>query len=157
MLLKLKIWLLLWFYKTINGYYTVSTKLLFAQAYHETGNFKSEVYKENKNLFGMREAKVRKKTAIGTNKGHAVYKNHRQSIIDYFLRQKNFNIPNSSDNTYMLNTVASNYAEDPLYLQKWRALKTKVKVPFVVNILVYGGLFFLLLIMFLILRKTSKQ
>jgi len=146
MFLKLKIWGLLWLYKTLNGYFNISVKLLFAQVVHETGNFKSEVYTKNNNLFGMREAKTRKRSVEGTNLNHAVYKNHRQSIVDYFLRQKYFKILNTNDSSYINSTLKSNYAEDKDYKRKWIWHVEHTSTPIFSKVLVYGGLFFLVLI-----------
>src|SRR5690606_3074917 len=57
---------------------------IIAQAKHESGNFNSPVFWENHNYFGMKQAKKRKTTAIGTNRGHAVYNSFEDCVIDYF-------------------------------------------------------------------------
>lgn len=156
MLLKIKIWLYIWVVKNLYGYTKVSTKTLYAQAWHETGDFKSQVFKENKNLFGMRHPSKRKTFSQGSNLGHAVFKNHLSSVRDYFERQKEFNIPNSEDSGYMLKTVNSNYAEDPNYLTKWQNVKDIIKQPISNTFLLV--LFFLLLgTIFLIYKNKSKQ
>ncbi len=157
MWLQLKIWVLITVYKYLHGYSKISTKLIFAQAKHETGNFTSDVFKENHNLFGMRQAKVRKNTATGTNRNHATYKNHRSSIIDYFLRQSNFKIPNVNDTDFMLKTVGSNYAEDKNYLSKWTTIYKNTVTPLALKVLMYGGLFFLVLIVSLMFRSIKKS
>ena len=54
-------------------------------ALHETNNFQSDIYKENNNLFGMKQATKRENTAIGTNREHAVYCCDEDSILDFFL------------------------------------------------------------------------
>ena len=56
-----------------------------AQATLESGNFTSEIFKENKNFFGMKTAKCRPSTAIGTNRNHAMYKYTDDCMIDYYL------------------------------------------------------------------------
>jgi uncharacterized FlgJ-related protein len=58
-----------------------------AQIILETGWLKSSICKENNNLFGMKLAKSRITTAIGKNKGHAVYKTLRDSVKDYAIWQ----------------------------------------------------------------------
>jgi uncharacterized FlgJ-related protein len=156
MILRIKFWLLIYFWKTIYGYTKVSTKCLYAQAKHETADFKSEVFIENKNLFGMRQPKIRKNRAIGSNKLHAVFPSHNASIIDYFLRQKYFKIPNTNNDLYMVNTLNSNYAEDKNYLSKWQNHLRSVKVPAFFNIVLYGGLFFLLLVLFFFPKPNNK-
>ncbi|WP_142786099.1 glucosaminidase domain-containing protein [Changchengzhania lutea] len=157
MYLQVKIWLLIWFYKNLNGYYNISTKLLYAQALHETGKFTSAVFKQNKNLFGMRQPTKRKTTATGSNLGHATYTSHRKAIIDYFIRQKYSKIFNTNDNRYVVDTVRSGYAEDKLYAVKWQRIKENTKVPFFVHLLAYGGLFFLLLVVFITIFKGERN
>lgn len=151
-MLKVKIWLWIWLWKNLYGYGKVSTKLLYAQTYHETGDFKSKVFKENKNLFGMREAKVRKTYNTGSNLKHATYKSHLDSIRDYFERQKYFGIPDEKDAAYIRATVKSNYAEDEKYAEKWEAIAERIKMP-VNNLFLIGTLFFLVLIAVILYKK----
>ena len=117
------------------------TKVIYGQAWHETGNFKSPVFKQNKNLFGMRQAKKRKNFATGENLLHATYGNIKDSVRDYFLRQKDFRIPNSDISEYVDATVKSGYAEDPLYLSKWLNIINKIKHP-TSTMFALTGLFF---------------
>jgi uncharacterized FlgJ-related protein len=60
---------------------------------HETGRFTSDIFKENRNLFGMRLAKIRDTTAIGENRKHAVYASIEDSIEDLSLYLEHFNYP----------------------------------------------------------------
>lgn len=53
----------------------------------ETGLLTSAICQENNNLFGMKQARVRKTTALGTKRGHAYYSNYIESIKDYKLWQ----------------------------------------------------------------------
>lgn len=151
---------MLWWFKNLHGFRKVSTKLLYAQTYHETGNFTSKVFKENKNLFGMRQPKKRQTLATGTQHSHATFQSYKDSIVDYFYRQKEFNISNVDDGEYMLATVKSRYAEDSKYMEKWQAIKDKIKFPINNNFLYAIGLFFLVLIsflMFLIIRTSRSN
>lgn len=59
--------------------------IVLAQAILETGRFDSKIFKENHNLFGMKEARVRLNLAKGTQYGHAYYDNWKESIADYAL------------------------------------------------------------------------
>ena len=59
--------------------------IVLAQARLESGNFGSKIFKENHNLFGMKEARVRLNLAIGTQHGHAYYNDWKDSITDYAL------------------------------------------------------------------------
>lgn len=56
-----------------------------AQVLLETGHLKSEVYKHNNNLFGMRLPKRRITTATGSNLNHATYNSIEDSIIDRLI------------------------------------------------------------------------
>jgi len=65
-------------------------EIVLNQAILESGNFGSDIYKENHNLFGMKEAKARTTTALGTNRNHAYYTNWKASVIDYCLYQRRY-------------------------------------------------------------------
>ena len=52
---------------------------------YETGHWNSKIFKENHNLFGMKEARVRLNLAEGTQHGHAYYNNWEESVMDYAL------------------------------------------------------------------------
>lgn len=56
-----------------------------AQATLESGNFTSEIYKENKNFMGMKEAHCRLTTAKGSNRNHAKYYTEIECMADYIL------------------------------------------------------------------------
>ena len=71
----------------LNMYYP---KVVIAQAIIESGHFNSKIFKENNNLFGMREAKQRHSIAIGSKNGYAVYNNWKESVIDYAFYQKTY-------------------------------------------------------------------
>jgi len=60
---------------------------VLSQSRLETGNFQSDIFKENHNLFGMKLAETRPTSAIGENRGHAQYRNWKESVIDYALLQ----------------------------------------------------------------------
>jgi flagellum-specific peptidoglycan hydrolase FlgJ len=89
--------------------------IVMAQAIIESGNFKSNIFKENNNLFGMKMPEYRKTTAIGTNRGHAVYRNWRESVIDYALWQGK-RARHSTTNQYLRRLRS--YATDPNYITK---------------------------------------
>ena len=131
---RLYIWFLIWLFKNIHGYTRVSVKTIYAQAVHETGNFQSIVFKENKNLFGMRLAKIRDNLATGERHFHATYSSWYNSIRDYFKRQKYFSVPNLAGNGYISKTVSTGYAEDPSYEAKWRNWVDRLKNGFFDNV-----------------------
>jgi flagellum-specific peptidoglycan hydrolase FlgJ len=89
--------------------------IVIAQAIIESGNFKSNIFKENNNLFGMKMPAYRKTTAIGINRGHAVYSSWRESVIDYALWQGK-RARYSTKNQYLRRLKS--YAADPNYITK---------------------------------------
>ena len=88
-----------------------------AQSMIETGQWKSNVFLENNNLFGMREAKSRITTSIGTNLNHAKYNSWRESVYDYAFYQSRYlgNIKTESEYYQYLD---ASYAENPEYVKK---------------------------------------
>ena len=61
--------------------------IVYRQAVLESGNFTSDIFRENNNIFGMRMAVSRPHVQIGENKGYAVYENWKASLTDYALWQ----------------------------------------------------------------------
>lgn len=61
--------------------------IVMAQSILETGHWTSVVFKENHNLFGMKLANRRIKTAKGTQLNHAYYNNWQESVYDYAFYQ----------------------------------------------------------------------
>lgn len=64
-----------------QGFPDKQAKFILSQAAFETGGFTSDIFKENNNLFGMKEAG--QSLVIGVNRGHAVYNSIADSIADY--------------------------------------------------------------------------
>ena len=94
--------------------------IVIAQAIHETGYFTSNIFKENNNLFGMKKAYQRPTTCIDVNRGHAVYSNWKNSVIDYALWQSKYgNYSNKNDYFKYLNTC---YAEDKNYIKNLKLI-----------------------------------
>lgn len=88
-------------YNTVRslGYSNFVAKLIVAQAKHESGNFKSRLYLNHSNAFGMMYPKKRSTLAINGNaraegrSGYAVYNNLTESTEDViiFLKYKGCN------------------------------------------------------------------
>ena len=129
----MKYYLLIWFVKLqFPKYWFLPTSLIYAQAIHETGNFTSSIFKENYNLFGMKQSF---KTPggfieLGTKRGHAYYKNMYDSVKDYFIRQLHFNINYENITQYINDTFASGYAEDSKYKERWQVHYNNVSIVF---------------------------
>lgn len=92
--------------------------IVLAQAKLETGHFQSRVFLENNNLFGMKQAWRRPTTALGTHRGHAVYSNWRESLIDYALYSAYY--VQDKDEEEFYEHLNDNYAQDPIYNVKLR-------------------------------------
>lgn len=94
-----------------------------AQSIVETGHWKSHIFKENHNLFGMKEAKQRVTTAQGTQNNHAYYSTWRESVYDYAFYQSRYLGSIDSEAAYYAYLDAS-YAENPNYIA---AIKQAIK------------------------------
>lgn len=60
-------------------------EVVLAQAMIESGHYKSPLFKEAHNLFGLREARARATTAKGTILNHAEYDNWKESLLDRLI------------------------------------------------------------------------
>jgi flagellum-specific peptidoglycan hydrolase FlgJ len=92
--------------------------IVLAQAKLETGHFRSTIFLENNNLFGMKQARSRPTTALGTHRNHAVYSNWRESLIDYALYSAYY--VQDKDEEEFYEHLNDNYAQDPIYNVKLR-------------------------------------
>ena len=84
--------------------------IVYAQAKLESGNFKSAVFKQNNNLFGMKQARVRVNTAKGTNLNHAYYDNWKESVYDYAFYQCRY-MSNADTEAEYYQALDASYAE----------------------------------------------
>lgn len=85
-----------------------------AQSMEETGHYKANLFKEAHNLFGMKLAVVRPTTAIGELNGHALYRNWRDSCIDYALFQARYAGKIVTEGQY-IDFLGKVYATNPEY------------------------------------------
>ncbi len=97
--------------------------IVLAQAILETGTYESKIFKENNNLFGMKEARVRLNLAEGTQYGHAYYDNWKESVTDYALWYSTFAYKCKSEKQ-LYKLLNKQYAEANYYPQ---ALKRIIK------------------------------
>lgn len=95
--------------------------IVLAQAKLETGNFTSKIFKENNNLFGMREAKQRITTAQGTENNHAYYHSWQESVLDYAFYQCRYLSGISTEAQYF-NYLKQSYAEDTSYVNRLQTI-----------------------------------
>lgn len=89
--------------------------IVLAQAKLETGNFTSKVFKENNNLFGMKESSIRITTSKGTENNHAYYNNWYESVLDYSFYQCRY-LSNIQTEEQYLQYLGQSYAENPKYV-----------------------------------------
>ena len=90
--------------------------IVLAQAKIETGNFRSKIFRENHNLFGMKEAQRRITTAEGTNRNHAFYNHWRESVYDYAFYQCRYLSKLDSEEDYF-EYLGASYAEATNYVK----------------------------------------
>jgi hypothetical protein len=91
--------------------------IVYAQSILETNSFKSNIFKTNNNLFGMKQARIRATTNQGTERGHATYKHWRESVVDYALFQNAYLNKITTEELYF-QYLEENYAEDKEYVIK---------------------------------------
>ena len=98
--------------------------IILAQAKLESGHFKSTIFLENNNMFGMKEAKLRANLAKGTNRGHAYYETWQDCILDYALYYSTYLSDIRTEGEYF-EYLRQNYAEDPTYVQRLKEVIKK--------------------------------
>jgi hypothetical protein len=98
--------------------------IVFAQAKLESGYFKSTIFRENNNLFGMKIATRRPTTNKGENRGHAAFDSWKESVVDYAFYQARYLGDIRTEAEY-IQYLKANYAEDPKYIEKVIKLSRK--------------------------------
>lgn len=89
--------------------------IVYSQIVLETGFLSSQLYLENKNLFGMKVAKQRPCLSITTS-GYAKYNTWQESILDYAIWQTKY-CHNLTREQY-LDQLQKFYAKDKSYKKK---------------------------------------
>jgi uncharacterized FlgJ-related protein len=89
--------------------------IVLAQSILETGHYGSKIFKENHNLFGMKEARVRLNLALGTQHGHAYYDNWEESVMDYALWYSTYAYKCKTEKQ-LFKLLDKQYAEAPAYV-----------------------------------------
>ena len=101
--------------------------IAMAQSMIETGQWKSKIFKQNNNLFGMKEAKFRITTAGGTQDNHAYYIHWRESVYDYAFYQCRY-LSNIDTEAKYFEYLQASYAEDPNYVNSIKAIIEREKL-----------------------------
>jgi len=116
-----------------NGLDTLMAKIIVAQARHESGNFKSKLFKEHRNAFGLLHSRRRKTTSRGPlgraegRNGYASYNTVQESTQDaLFMLMNRGDIKFNSIDDYSIWLKSIHYyeADEKLYRN---ALKKHLK------------------------------
>lgn len=100
--------------------------IVFAQMRLESGNFKSDLAKNNNNFFGMKYPRQRATIAQGANKGYAYYRSWSYSVLDYAIWQRRYASGLTEDE--YLEMLSEKYAEDKAYVKKVKSIADSIKV-----------------------------
>ncbi len=98
--------------------------IVYAQAQLESGEFKSHIFRENNNFFGMKVATKRPTTNKGEENGHAFFDHWRDCVVDYALYQAQY-LSDLKTETEYYEYLGQNYAEDPNYVAKLKKIVQK--------------------------------
>ena len=106
--------------------------IVLAQAKLESGNYSSKIFKENHNLFGMKEARVRIHTSKGTQFNHAYYSRWKESVYDYAFYQCRYLSTLHTEKEYY-SYLSKSYAEANNYVEilKSMVIKENLKEKFI--------------------------
>lgn len=120
------------------GYPELDPMLVLAQSALETGNFTSNLIATQNNAFGMKMPQQRETMATHAGpSGFAVYASLQDSVIDYFMRQRYFGIPDGTASEYIEATMSEPYAyaeEGQAYIDAWREKYTGEDVAWTVDL-----------------------
>lgn len=101
--------------------------IVLAQAKLESNNFRSYLFKENNNMFGMKLASSRLTLAKGSEHGYASYENWTESLMDYALYYSSY-LKNVRTEREYYQFLSKFYAEDVTYVEKVQNLIIKEKL-----------------------------
>lgn len=100
--------------------------IVFAQMRLESGNFKSDLAKNNNNFFGMKYPRQRATVAKGVDRGYAYYRSWSYSVLDYAIWQRIY-ASGLTEEEY-LEMLSEKYAEDKAYVRKVKSVSDSIKV-----------------------------
>jgi uncharacterized FlgJ-related protein len=104
--------------------------VVFAKAVLESGHFKSKLFLNKNNLFGMKKAVHRTTLGQGNANDYVYFKSIEESIIDYKLYQMQFIDEVDSQNEYIkriCKSYSTNGNYEKLLLSVMDSLKDKIK------------------------------
>lgn len=100
--------------------------IVLAQMRLESGNFKSDLAKNNDNFFGMKYPRQRATVAQGMDRGYAYYRSWSYSVLDYAIWQRRY-ASGLTEEEY-LEMLSEKYAEDKAYVRKVKSIADSIKV-----------------------------
>lgn len=100
--------------------------IVFAQMRLESGNFQSDLAKNNNNFFGMKYPRQRATVAQGADRGYAYYRSWSYSVLDYAIWQRIYASGLTEDE--YLEMLSEKYAEDKAYVRKVKSIADSIKV-----------------------------
>jgi flagellum-specific peptidoglycan hydrolase FlgJ len=101
--------------------------IAYAQAMLESGNFTSKIFKENNNMFGMKQARVRINLAKSTQYNHAYFETWEDCLLDFAFHRATYFSKLKTEQDYY-NYLGKYYAEDPSYVSKLKSMVNKHKL-----------------------------
>ena len=101
--------------------------IAYAQAMLESGNFTSKIFKENNNMFGMKQARVRINLAKSTQYNHAYFETWEDCLLDFAFHRATYFSKLKTEQDYY-NYLGKYYAEDPSYIGKLKSMVNKHKL-----------------------------
>lgn len=100
--------------------------IVFAQMRLESGNFQSDLAKNNNNFFGMKYPRQRATVAQGADRGYAYYRSWSYSVLDYAIWQRIYASGLTEDE--YLEMLSEKYTEDKDYVRKVKSIADSIKV-----------------------------
>lgn len=100
--------------------------IVFAQMRLESGNFQSDLAKNNNNFFGMKYPRQRATVAQGADRGYAYYRSWSYSVLDYAIWQRIYASGLTEDE--YLEMLSEKYTEDKAYVRKVKSIADSIKV-----------------------------
>lgn len=102
-------------------------EVAIAQMKLESTSGTSNIFRQNNNLFGMKNPEKRPTTSLGIKNDHAYYSHWRLSVVDYALYQAFVsNAENISTEEEWINYVGHMYAEDSNYKKKLISIRNSL-------------------------------
>jgi len=101
--------------------------IVLAQAKLESDHFRSAIFRQNHNMFGMRKAHQRITAAEREKNTYAYYRDWKDGLYDYAMYQATVLCDINSESQYFAK-LGERYAEDTSYVSKLKAIIEKERL-----------------------------